>query len=377
MRVKLTAAGIALVVGVTGAQAQELRYAHGYPATNPSAQGPEVFKAYVEENSDLKVTIYGQSLLSLTETPAGLRDGIADMGAVLTPYSVTDFPNPNLVSNMSMYVTSGEQISAPGAAMAGATMEYIFLNCEECQAEYTNQNMVYLGSSSTAPFDLLCSSPVADLDQIRGKTYRSAADNFGRWAEAFGGVRVSIPSSEVFEAMSQGVVDCAMMSASDLTGLSLFEVVTHVTPSIPGGIFSGTDLANINRDAWARLSDEQKAVVLQGANQAIASTTAEYYHAAAKNLEDAPAQGVEVLAPSDEMAAAYSDHVTNDMGVILSQFSNDYGVSDVEAKMETIRNLIDKWKGLTADWDGEDETLADLYWENIYSKVDLATYGAN
>ena len=37
--------------------------------------------------------------------------------------------------------------------------------------------------------------------------------------------------------------------------------------------------------------------------------------------------------------------------------------------------LVEKWKGLTADAAGDKQVLAQVYWDNIYSKLDPKTFG--
>lgn len=218
-------------VATSNASAKTLKAAVGLATSSAQYYAFEKFADYVEANSDLKVKVFSMSLLNLKETPPGVRDGIADMGFVLPPYYPAEYAENNLASNLSMLSTTGRQVESPGAAMAGATSEYTYFHCPECLAEYKKENQVYLGTGSSPTYIMLCSTPVRTLEELKGKKYRSGAANFGRWAEHFGGVKVSIPGNDIYEALGQGVIDCAMLSATELTNLSLFDLVKFVTPS--------------------------------------------------------------------------------------------------------------------------------------------------
>ncbi|WP_170984365.1 C4-dicarboxylate TRAP transporter substrate-binding protein [Rhodoligotrophos defluvii] len=366
---------LALIGGATTPSASvELVFAHGYPTTHPLSVTYDRFIAYVKDNSDIKLTVHpGGSLLNLMETSPGLRDGVADIGTVLTPYYLAEFPNSNLIANLSMLVTAGQPHQAPGAVMAGATMEYIF-NCKDCQADYAAQNQVYLGSLSTAGFDLLCREPIRAIGGVKGKRLRSAAANFGRWAEHFGGIQVSVPANEIYEALSQGIVDCAMNSISELTGYQLHEVIRSATIGFLGGVFAGVDPHNVNRETWQGLSEDHRKVLLEASARGVAAATANYYRVSAENIKKAPGMGVEIIKATDEMIAANNEFVQKDIAVIEQQFTREYRVKDAARKIEHARGLIDRWRALLANWDGTEESLYKLYNDEIFSKIDVSTY---
>jgi TRAP-type C4-dicarboxylate transport system substrate-binding protein len=362
----------------TGAlAAKRLKSAVGLATSSAQYYAHERFAKYVEENSDVKIKVFSMSLLNLKETPPGVRDGIADMGFVLPPYYPAEYAENNLVANLSMLSTTGEQVESPGAAMAGATMEYTYFNCPECLKEYEKENQIYLGTGASPTYIMLCSKPIRTLEDLKGKKYRSGAANFGRWAEYFGGIKVSMPGNDVYEALGQGVLDCAMLSATELTNLSLFDIVTHVTRRIPGGVFSGVATNNINVDTWRGLSEEERAVFLKGAAAINADLTWKYYSDAKKNLDASPGKGVEVIEPGPEIMAKSDEFVKGDLAVIAQQFKDDYGLTNVEAKIAKVTELVNKWKKLTADIADDPEALTKVYWDQIFSKIDPKTFGMN
>jgi TRAP-type C4-dicarboxylate transport system substrate-binding protein len=368
------ALGVGLVAGAVAAQAKELKIAVGFPPGGPSVNSLQEYADYIEANSDLKTKVYALELLNLKEIPPGLRDGIADVGFVLTAYYPAEFSESNLVANLSMLATTGERVKSPGAVMAGVVSEYVMLECPQCRDQFRAQNQVPLGTGVSPEYQLLCTTPIKSVDDLKGKQLRSGAANFGRWAEHFGATKVSIPGNDVYEALSQGVIDCAMMSATELSNLQLMDVTDHITLGVPGGVFAGGSTQNVNLDTWRGLTDAQRETVIEASALSSAAITYAYYSSAIENIEAAKEKGIDVMTAPEPLLEASADFVKQDVDVIAKQFREDYGLENVEEKIATITALVDKWKGLTKDIADDREALRQLYWDEIYSKVDPATY---
>lgn len=373
----MLAASMAVVIGAGSSPAQELKYASGFPPGGPVNAGLKDLVAYIQENSDMEMKLYELSLLDLKETPPGIRDGVADMGYVLMPYFPAEFSEANLAADLSMLSTTGEKGADPAIAMAGALTEYAMLHCPDCQSQFARENQVYLGSASTPDYVLLCTEPVRSVEDLKGKKFRAGASNFGRWAEHFGGTKVSIPGNEIYEAMSQGVVDCTMISAPELLNLQLIDVTKYITLGVPGGVFAGSGAANINRDTWASLSDDQRAFLLKAAARNVADISIRYNNAAIEALDASKEKGIEIITPPEELLLASENFVDGDVSVIAKQFAETYGLSDVDSKMARIRELVAKWKGLGKGLEQDPDALSDVLWTEVFSKVDPSTYGLN
>lgn len=177
--------------------------------------------------------------------------------------------------------------------------------------------------------------------------------------------------------MGQGVINCTMAAATELSNYSLYDVTKAVTLSIPGGVFAGVATNNINIDVWQGLSNQEREVVLKASARSAAELTYRYHSDSQKDLAAAPGKGIEVLEPTAEVMAASDAFVEADMGVIETQFAKDYGIKNAGAKIAEFSALVDKWKELTADIGDDQEALATVYWNEIFSKVDPATYGMN
>lgn len=380
LRGKVTAFAVAASVAglLSGAAAAtNIRYANPQSDTNAVSIGMAAYIDAVNANSDLNLRRFGAALLGQGEVAPGLRDGIVGIGFVVTGYLPVEFSEMNLMANLSMLVTSGTPTDNIVAVASGAMMEYVLFNCPECLQQIASQNMVFLSSGSTNPYDLLCRGSVTTLDEMPGRRFRSGAANFTRWAEAVGATVVSMDSTEVFDAMSQGVLDCNMLSLGDIISNGLLDVVDTALVGVPGGVYSGFATNMVNLDTWRSLTTEQRAVLIEQS----AGLVADIVIAQNQNLATATAASVEagvVVIEADEATRAATEaFVQQDLGVIIEQSTTLYGMADATAKVELSAALIERWKGLTEGIGNDREALVALFQREIFSRLDPATYAVN
>jgi TRAP-type C4-dicarboxylate transport system substrate-binding protein len=359
-----------------GAQVNSARMVIGQPPQNGQAVGLSLFADYLTEVAGIETEVFLVSLLSLAEIPDGLRDGLADIGNVVTAYKQVEYSETNLIANLSMLATSGENTKNATAAMSGAVMEYVLLNCQECLDQYESMNQVFFGSVSTNPYALLCSAPVTTLADMAGKSIRSGATNFSRWAAHVGASTVTIPGNEMYDAMSQGLIDCTMLAINELIGVSMIDVVNGVLVGVPGGVFAALADNNVNRDFWRSMSDEQRRAYVAGTPRMVADVILAQNRLLEESLAAAEEKGIPVVNADEEMMDNYSAFVAADLPVISAEFRDKHGLKDVDQKIETALGLIEKWKALTAQIDSNDaDAMVALYNQEIFSKLDLTTYG--
>lgn len=362
--------------GTYSANAETLNAAVGVGPKNMITQTIESFATYVGANSDIDIKVFSMSLLNLKETPPGIRDGVADLGFVLSAYFPAEYSETNLVAGLGMLTTAGTQVENTGAVIAGAMSEYVF-NCSECQAEYVEQGQVYLGTGTSTTYMMLCTSPITSLEDIKGKKFRSGSANFSRWAEHFGGVAVSLPGNDQYEAMGQGVIDCTMAAAAELTNYSLFDVTKAITLNIPGGNFAGVGTNNFNIDVWQGFTDEERGVLLKASARSAAELTSRYFAAATKDIQSAREKGIEILEATADVKTESDAFVAADLKFIGNEFTEKYGVPNADIKIEEFTKLIDKWKTLVGHIGNDQEALTQVYWDEVFSKVDPTKYGMN
>lgn len=357
-------------LAATTAGARELKLAVGLPPSSVGAYGMELFAKSLKERTggELEVRIYPLSLLNLSQMYAGIRDNVVDVGFFLPPMYPSELPETQLAIDLAMLGTNPY-------AMAGAMTEYN-LTCSECLAERLKANHVYLGSSSTGPYAILSTKKITTPEELRGKKLRSAASPWSRWASHFGGVAMTISGNQIFEAVSGGTVDGTIQSTQELTALRLGDVVKHVTLGVPNGTFHGIDNHNVNRKVWRSLSEQQRRTLFQLAATSSAALTLRYMSENTRSLEEARQKGVQVHQASPELVARSNAFIEADIATVAQQAEKQYGIRNAGQKVERFRQLLAKWDKLApagTAWDVN--VLADVYWREIYSKLDPKSYG--
>ncbi|SFR68407.1 TRAP-type C4-dicarboxylate transport system, substrate-binding protein [Marinobacter daqiaonensis] len=358
-------------------EAEQLRFASGYPSGSITSEALDAFSKKLEQASsgDLSVQVYELSLLNLKETPSGIRDGMADMGVVLTPYFPADYPHTNMVAEVSMSIelTDGGSDQA-GLVYTGAMSEFIFLECAECRQEFEAQNQLFLGSAATPPYSLLCREKVDSLEALEGKNLRTSGAQWARWAESVNANPITMSVNEIYEGLSQGVVDCSVQSTSELSVFNLFEVVNDITVNYPSGVFSGVGSANINKQTWRSLSEAQREALLEATAVLSAEFSWGYEVGAVENEKTAKEQGIGITHPTEEMKEVNREFIRSDLKTIADAYTERYGIEQAEEKIARFREILAKWGERIDDVESGEE-LADLYWEHVFSKVSAAEYG--
>lgn len=368
--------GSMLVAASVQAGAAELSFAIGHPPQSYLVEGGRAFAASLSQETGGETTarIYPMSLLSLAETSPGLRDGLADIGTVLSTYHAGEYPATNLIHDASMILDRFADLprGLQGAAYAPAMAEFILTRCPECVAEFSRQNQVYTGAAATTPYALGCIRPVRTPQEFRGARLRVGGANWARWAEAMQGAAVTMAGNEMLEALTQGIIDCVVLSLPDIRNFGLTGSIRHVTADVPGGVYV-VAFANINRDVWLKLTAAQRTAVMKAAAQGTAVSNFAYRQGEAQVLAQIRANGGRVYDADLEVRAATSRFAQRDLDD-LARIYAARGVARGAKMIEEFLPLLDKWVARTRSVSSADE-LAEIYWSELYSKIDVAAYG--
>lgn len=368
-------AGASMLGMAAAANAQQLTFAGGWPPGSAPTRMIEDYAKALEEYSNGEVTmkVFPLSLLSFAEVNAGVRDGIADAAGNLTAYFPAEYPNLNMLSEFSELVEleqfAGELSST---AFAGAITEYVMLNCPDCQKEVAAQNQVYLGAGSTTSYVLQCVVPLNSAADLEGKRIRAAGAYWARWAETVGAVPVSMSVNETLEGLNQGVLDCTASNTADFVNFSFIDVVKYVYVGLPGAQFNVP--FTINKDSWNSLSDSAKQAMLRANAKLMADVTWVYIEEARAGKERAPGLGIEYGNAADDMVALNREFIAKDKDAVASIYKERFGIETGAAAADALNALLVKWTDLTKGVEGGD-ALAQLYEDEIFSKVDVGSYG--
>lgn len=110
------------------------------------------------------------------------------------------------------------------------------------------------------PFQILyCKGQVKSLDELRGKKVRVSGALSAKLIESLGGASVTLAGPEVYQAMMQGVVDCAVTGSQYGNSNDWFEVSDSLLTTPVGG--AGVVLHVARKAFWEKLTPEQQATL--------------------------------------------------------------------------------------------------------------------
>lgn len=370
--------GAALLSAVaTSGTARELTFAIGHPPGSYLIAGGEAFSEVLAEetNGELTAKVFPMSLLSMAETSAGLREGLADIGAVMSTYFAAEYPHTNMILDASMLLnTMGDEAkSVAGLAYSAAMAEFILTKCPECNQEFAAQNQVYTGAAGTPGYALNCTKPVVTMEDLQGARLRIGGANWARWSNAVGATPVTMSGNEMLEALAQGVLDCIILSVPDVQNFGMGESVKHITIGAPGGVYVAS-LSNMNRNTWMELSATERTAVMKAAAKAAAVSSWAYQSGHEAVLEKVKAAGVEVHEADAAVQEKTAAFVEADKEALISLYA-EKGVSRGSEMIAEFSKILEKWVNLTQNVSDAD-ALSELYWDELYSKIDVEAHGS-
>jgi TRAP-type C4-dicarboxylate transport system substrate-binding protein len=153
----------------------------------------------------------------------------------------------------------------------GGGLPYAFANLNEAwifmwhrgfvdilREEYARQN-VYVIPFEAFNVGLMTKKPVNQLADLKGMKFRSHS-SVAKWLEQGGASVVSIPSNELYTALSTGVVDGANWGdAGPMYEMKFQETVKNYMLPEPGT--GAWNSVMINKDVWNKFTPEQKQAV--------------------------------------------------------------------------------------------------------------------
>ena len=327
----------------------------------------EMTEAEFPDAFDFKL-FTGGALLGPKPTLSGLRDGVADVGLLALTYFRSEMPYAQLVADLAL-------LGEDHYAMAGATSEFVMLHCQPCKDEFAKNGMVALSGISTAPYVLLTTVPIVEIADMKGVKLRTGGSVWDRWSTRLGAEPVNVPSSEMYDTMSHGVVTAAVQPVGALKGHSLIEVAKHLT-TLPLGTYHSGAIFALSPKFWASLSAEQREQFAKNLPEALAQSEVNYETDDLNVLAEAADLGLTIHEPSPEFLQDLVDFRTTDLSEIARISREERGIEDPEALIATYRELIEKWHGLVKPLNpirDNPQPYADLLRQEIYSKIDLTT----
>jgi TRAP-type C4-dicarboxylate transport system substrate-binding protein len=318
----------------------------------------------------LEANLYtGTVLLPARSGLSGVRDGLAQVGYAAGTYTPAELPISNALQEL------GFNYDDP-LVMVSAASDFN-MNNPEALAQWKKAGVIYGGGYSTPPYNLMCNTPIQSVEDLKGKRIRTSGAALSRWAETIGAVPVNVPSSEMYQGVEKGTLDCAVNVASDLKSRSLWDVAKHTTMA-PLGLFWSGPMWAYNPKFWESISEDDRRIFMNANADALAKLYVGYAGAVTEALDEAKEHGVTVYQPDEAFLSNISGFAKDNLDNVYETARNKYEIDDPEALLGAFDQTIKKWESLYKDVDRTDaNAIAIILKENLYDGVDVATYGLN
>ncbi len=242
----------------TEARAETLKWLTYKPqaANDPQANTTQWFADQFKLRTGGKHSIdilWGGTVAKIDEIPNALTSGVGQIGDIVTPY----FPDKFVVNNVvSFFMPQPYSTIELGALMTRWKEQY-----KQFDEEMARYNLKVVGFRPLEEYGLICTKPIRNLEEMKGKRIRSFGYALAALLEAMGATPVSMSTPEAYEGLQRGILDCSPIGITLARGWKYDEVAKYFI-DIPFGAIWGHLIA-MNRQAYMRL-DEQSRAILDG-----------------------------------------------------------------------------------------------------------------
>ncbi|HUZ34053.1 MAG TPA: C4-dicarboxylate TRAP transporter substrate-binding protein [Xanthobacteraceae bacterium] len=252
------AAAAALVFGGVSphAQAKTLKWITFKPEAAGDAQSistkwfVDEFKKRTGGKDDIKM-FWGGSVANAKEVPDALSGGAGDIGDIITPYFPDKFPLNNAV---------GYFIPQPHSTIEIAELMQLWhRQYPQFDQELAKYNLKVIGFRPLEKYGLICNKPIKSIADLKGKRIRTYGFAYPALVHALGGTPVSMTSSDGYEALQRGILDCSPIGPSLAHGWKYDEVAKYYV-DLPIGASFGHMIA-MNLNSYNALDPQTKAIL--------------------------------------------------------------------------------------------------------------------
>src|SRR5690606_14544891 len=132
-------------------------------------------------------------------------------------------------------------------------------------------------------------------------------------------------------------------------------------------------VSQVNADTWRSLSKDERQALLKASAVMPAYIPFTYHQRENTLLDEVRKRGGTVHEADPALIHKTREFVQQDMKTIVDYFAKTYGVKNGQEMLTTFRPILEKWVGLVQDVNSL-EQLTELYWNEIYSKIDVETH---
>ena len=168
------------------------------------------------------------------------------------------------------------------------------------------------------------------------------------------------------------MLDCTASNPAELVNFSFIDVVKHVYIGLPGGQFTVPTM--MNRDRWQGLSEESRQALMKANADLGAEMTWVYLEEARSGLSQSEERGIEVTDANENLISMNQEFIEKDLSSVVDIYAERFDLANGADASAKVRELLTRWTELTSGVESA-EQLATIYWDEIYSKIDVSSYG--
>jgi TRAP-type transport system periplasmic protein len=256
-RLYVVASALALGLAFgSSAQAGTLKWITFKPQNAGDAQSistqwfVDEFKKRTGGKSEIQM-FWGGSVAKAKEVPDALSGGAGDIGDVITPYFPDKFPLNNAI---------GYFIPQPHSTIEIAELlEYWHRQYPAFDKELEKYNLKVIGFRPLERYGIICTKPIKSVDDFKGKRIRTYGFAYPALVQALGGTPVSMTSTDGYEALQRGILDCSPIGPSLAHGWKYDEVAKYYVDVPIGASFGHMIVMNLN--SYKKLDDQTRAII--------------------------------------------------------------------------------------------------------------------
>ncbi|QUS58745.1 TRAP transporter substrate-binding protein [Pseudovibrio brasiliensis] len=267
---------------------------------------PIVVNAIKPWAKEVKKVTDGRVSVRVLAKPAGAPPAHFDMaadGVVDITYGLHSFTKDNRFqrSRIGQFSFLGDD------AVSGSKAFWdVYANDLDAQAEHKGTKVLGLFVHGPGVFHNNVRKLNTPAD-IEGLKIRVPGGYIADLASDLGASPLFMPSGEVYETLSRGIIDGVTFTYEALTAFKLLDHVKY-SMRVPGGIYNTTWFLVMNEGKWGEISAEDQAAIMAISGDAFAERVGKAWNGAdEKAIERINKAGIEIYDASPEMVAAIKE----------------------------------------------------------------------
>jgi TRAP-type C4-dicarboxylate transport system substrate-binding protein len=239
-----------------------IRFGHTFPPTVSFSRIDQWFAEEMERRSGGRIKIkifWSEALGKNTEMLDLIGAGAIEMGSIVPSFFPTRIPLAGITNALPLAFDSARQ--------AQIIHNEMVQSIPEIQAEYRRNNVWPIFNHGITVFRILCTKPVATIEDFKNLRVRSYGEHVPRLWKALGAVGITTLPPEQYEGLQRGKLDCAYFPNDLHLQLKLHEVGKFWSSASFGALATQPTL--INLALWEKLPPHVRKLFVDVGREAV------------------------------------------------------------------------------------------------------------